>query len=141
MNRCRTATTECVIQQSMLCLDREQSLSSVAVLTAVMTCDFAQSYGVINASWLRKFSVPSSNQSRKMKKAWFLDHSLWFSKPNAGTEKARTSYKSCIYFSDRLKASWMHCVDRPQAKIWNSQKNKHTAVGLVFSFKEPKNVR
>lgn len=85
-------------------------------------CDFAQAYGVINASWLRKFYVPSSNQSGKIKKAWFLDHSLWFSKPNTDPEKARTSYKSCVYFSDRLKASWIHCVDRLQAKIRNSQK-------------------
>lgn len=65
------------------------------------------------------------------KKAWSLDHSVWFSKPNTGLEKARTSYKSCIYFSDRLKASWFHCVDRLQA-IWNSQKINITAVGLVF---------
>lgn len=98
--------------------------------------DFTQSYGVINASCLRKFSVPSSSQCGE-KKAQSLDHSVWFYKPNTGPEKARTSYKSCIYFTDRLKASWFHCVDRLQA-IWNSQKINITAVGLVFLSKSQK---
>lgn len=112
MNRCPTATVQCVFQSgrgaaTVVC--GSVNSGGYGTLNHYELCDFAQSYGVKNASWLRKFSVPSSNQSGKLKKAWFLDHSLWFSKPNTGPEKPRTSYKSCIYFSDRLKdpvAQW-----------------------------------